>query len=71
MQIEAREILFIRQNSPRWLFGQVAKNVGKPLTRVKYHFYGLPTEYDQDVIDEARRLLKDACGLEYVPSEAV
>jgi len=68
MQIEAREVLFIRQNSPRWLFSQVAKNTGKTLSRVKYHFYGLLDDYDEDIITEARRLLKEACQIEYSPT---
>jgi hypothetical protein len=71
MQIEAREILFLRQNAPRWLFGQVAKNVNKPLNRVKYQFYGLPNNYDEDIIIEARRILKEVVGIVYNPDEVI
>ncbi len=68
MQIEAREILFIRQNKPSWLFKQVADNTGKTLARVRYNFYGMLEEHDEDVIQEARRLLKEACNIVYIPN---
>ena len=63
--VDAREILFIRQNAPRGLYRMVADNLGLKRHKVRNELNRLKEEYDEQIVTEARRLLKATKGLEY------
>lgn len=67
MKVDAREILFIRQNAPRNLMRFVAQNTSIPYTRVRNEFFTLKDDYDEKIVTEARRLLKAISNIEYTP----
>lgn len=67
MKVDAREILFIRQNAPRNLMRFVSDNTNIPYTKVRNEFFSLKDDYDQVIVIEARRLLKAISNIEYSP----
>lgn len=69
MQVDTREILFIRQNAPYGMMATIAKNIGMEYSKVRAEFYTLKTEYPDDLVIEARRLLEANTGLVYNPNE--
>lgn len=67
MRVDAREILFIRQNAPQGMFRTLANNTGIDYNRVRAEMYSLKEDYDEDIVIEARRLLEANTGLVYNP----
>lgn len=67
MKVDAREILFIRQNAPRNLMRFVAENTKTPYSKVRSEFFTLKDDYDETIVLEARRLLKAISNIEYTP----
>lgn len=69
MQVDTREMLFIRQNAPHGMMATLAKNIGMDYSKVRAEFYTLKTEYPDDLVTEARRLLVANTGLVYNPND--
>lgn len=67
MKVDPREILFIRQNCPRGLFTMISENTGIELIKVRNEFFSLKEEYPDEIVIEARRLLKVISNIEYRP----
>lgn len=65
MKVDAREILFIRQNAPHGMMKVVADNIGMPYSRVRTEIHTLKEDYPDELVIEARRLLTAMTGLEY------
>ena len=71
MQVDAREILFIRKNAPHGMFKTLANNIGMKYSKVRAEIFTLKEEYPDNLVKEARRLLKANTGLVYNPHEAL
>ena len=69
MQVDAREILFIRKNAPHGMLAQVARNIGWSRGKVMNELTTLKEDYTDSLIVEARRLLEANTGLVYNPNE--
>lgn len=69
MQVDAREILFIRKNAPHGMLATLARNIGWTRGKVMNELSTLKENYTDSLIIEARRLLKANTGLEYKPDE--
>lgn len=67
MRVDAREILFIRQNAPQGMLRTLANNTGLDYNRVRAEMYSLKEDYDEQIVIEARRLLEANTGLVYNP----
>ena len=67
MRVDAREILFIRQNAPHGMLRVIADNIGMAYSKVRTEFHTLKDEYPDDLVKEARRLLLANKGIEYNP----
>lgn len=67
MKVDAREILFIRQNAPRNLMRLVSDNTKIPYSKVRSEFFTLKEDYNDEMVIEARRLLKAISNIEYQP----
>jgi len=67
IKIDAREILFIKQNLPHGLLKILAININMDQQKVRNVFNNLRNEYPDDLVIEARRLLKETTGLVYNP----
>lgn len=65
MLIDAREILFIRQNCPRGMFRIISENTGIEYTKVRNEFFTLKDDYNETIVTEARRLLKSIYNIEF------
>lgn len=65
MKVDANEMLFIRENTPHGMMKTLADNIGMPYNKVRNEFSTLKTEWPDDLVIEARRLLKAVSGLEY------
>jgi len=70
MRVDAREILFIRQNAPQGMLRTLANNTGLEYNRVRAEMYSLKEDYDEQIVNEARRLLEANTGLVYKPEIA-
>lgn len=69
MTVDTREILFIRQNAPHGMIATLAKNIGMEYSKVRAELYTLKTDYPDELVTEARRLLKENTGLVFNPNE--
>lgn len=65
MIVDAREILFIRKNAPYGMMRVVATNTGFEYSQVRTELNSLKEEYDDKIVIESRRLLKEMTGLVY------
>lgn len=70
MRVDAREILFIRQNAPQGMIRTLANNVGIDYQKVRNELHTLKEEYPDAIVIEARRLLEANTGLVYEPTPA-
>lgn len=70
MKVDAREILFIRQNAPKGMIRTLADNIKMPYSKVRTEIHTLKEDYSDDLVNEARRLLFVMKGIEY-SSEAL
>lgn len=68
MRVDAREILFIRQNAPQGMIRTLANNVGIDYQKVRNELHTLKEEYPDVIVIEARRLLEANTGLVYNPT---
>lgn len=69
MQVDSREILFIRKNAPKGFIRTVANNVGLDYQQVRTELYSLKENYSDVVVLESRRLLEAMTGLVYNANE--
>lgn len=69
MKVDAREILFIRQNAPKGMMRVLADNIGLPYSRVRAEIHTLKEDYPDNLVNEARRLLLAMKGLEYTDQQ--
>jgi len=69
MQVDAREILFIRKNAPHGMFKTLANNIGMKYSKVRAEIFTLKEDYPDMLVNEARRLLEANTGLVYNPNE--
>ena len=67
MKVDAREILFIRQNAPVGMIRILANNINIPYTKVRNELRTLKEDYPDVLVIEARRLLEANTGLVYQP----
>lgn len=67
MKVDTRELMFIKQNAPRGMSRLVADNLGLPTIKVVNELRMLKDHYNDDIIIEARRLLKEIKGIVYNP----
>lgn len=67
MKVDAREILFIRQNAPVGMIRILANNINIPYGKVRNELHTLKEDYSDELVIEARRLLKANTGLVYKP----
>ena len=67
MKVDAREILFIRQNAPVGMIRTLANNINIPYGKVRNELHTLKEDYPDDLVIEARRLLEANTGLIYKP----
>lgn len=65
MKVEAAELAFIKDNSPKGLPRLIAENIGVSRSTVLNELSRLKDDYNEEIINEARRLLKAIKGLEY------
>ena len=65
MLVDAREMLYLRKNLPYGMVKVLAKNIGMDYLKARNEFMTLKEEYPDDLVTEARRLLKETTGLEY------
>lgn len=70
MVVDARELQFLRQNGPHNLAALVSKNVGVNRSSVNNELSRIKSDYNEVIINEARRLVKVINGVEYNPMEA-
>ncbi|MBS1519627.1 MAG: hypothetical protein JST50_01420 [Bacteroidetes bacterium] len=67
MKVDAREILFIRQNAPVGMIRTLANNINIPYAKVRNELHTLKEDYPDELVIEARRLLEANTGLVYQP----
>jgi len=65
MKVDARELVFIKQNAPSSLASLIAGNTGHNRSTVNNELARIKDEYNEDIITEARRLLKAIKGIEF------
>lgn len=65
MKVDANEMLFIKENMPHGMMKTLADNIGMEYNQVRNQFSTLKTEWPDELVIEARRLLKATKGLEY------
>lgn len=65
MKVDAREILFIRKNAPHGMMKTLSENTGMTYSKVRNEFATLKEDYPDELVNEARRLLKANKGIEY------
>lgn len=65
MIVDPNEILFIRKNAPHGMLRTLSNNIGMPYEELRKKFYILKNEWPDELVNEARRLLKANTGLEY------
>lgn len=70
MLVDPKEILFIRKNAPYGMVRTLANNTGLSYEKVRGELLTLKEEWPDELIIEARRLLKANTGLEYTPETA-
>lgn len=58
MEIEAGEIIQLREVAPKGIYGMIAKNLGIPRQKVMNELRSLKKEYDQDIAVELKRLVE-------------
>ena len=68
MKVDAREILFIRRNAPSGMIRTLAGNIRMGYSKVRNELHTLKEDYPDELVREARRLLKANTGLEYNPA---
>lgn len=71
MQVDVREILFIRNNAPHGMFVTLSKNIGMKYSKVRAEIFTLKEEYPEALVIEARRLLEANTGLVYYSAEVL
>lgn len=71
MRVEANEMQFIKENTPHGLMRILADNIGMDYNKVRNEFATLKTEWPDELVIEARRLLKATTGREYQPEKDV
>lgn len=71
MKVDPREILFIKDNAFRGMFRLVSTNINMPYDKVRNELASLKHEYPDDMVIEARRLLKEATGKEFSEPEVI
>lgn len=69
MIVEASEIIFIKKNFPHGMMRILADNIKWDYQKVRGVFNYIKDEVDDELITEARRLLKVNIGVEYKPTE--
>ena len=67
MQVDTRELMFIKQNAPRGMTRLVADNLGINNTKVINELRLIKDNYNDAIILETRRLLKDIKGVSFNP----
>ena len=65
MQVDARELQFIKVNAPKNLAGLISDNTGKNRSTINNELTRIKSDYDEEIINEARRLLKVIKGVEF------
>ena len=65
MQVDTRELMFIKQNAPRGMTRLVADNLGINNTKVINELRLIKDNYNDAIILETRRLLKEIKGLSF------
>lgn len=65
MKVDAREILFIKENAPHGFIAILAKKMNMKRSRVRSQLYLTKEDYPDDLIIQARHLLKETEGIEY------
>lgn len=65
MIVDARELIFIKKNAPFGMLRTLSENIGMEYSKVRAAFYYIKDEVSDDLMVEARRLLKENTGLVY------
>lgn len=65
MKVDARELVFLRENGPSNFSALISDNIGINRSTVNNELSRIKDNYNPVVINEARRLLKAIKGLEY------
>jgi len=67
MQVDTRELMFIKQNAPRGMTRLVADRLGISTIKVINELRLVKDNYNDAIILETRRLLKDIKGVSFNP----
>lgn len=67
MTVDSHEISFIKNNAPYGMLKTLSRNIGMDYQKVRTMFISIREDYPDDMIIEARRLLKANTGLEFKP----
>ncbi|RKD18981.1 hypothetical protein BCY91_13980 [Pelobium manganitolerans] len=65
MKVDARELVFIRDNAPKNFAALISDTTGVPRSTVNNELSRIKRSYNEEVIKEARRLLKVIKGIAY------
>ncbi len=65
MIVDPKEILFIRKHAPYGMLKIISNNINMTYDELRKQFYMLKDEWPDELVLEARRLLKANTGLEY------
>lgn len=68
MVVDARELVFLRKNGPTNLAALVSEKTGVKRSSVNNELSRIKSDYNEAVINEARRLVKAINGVEFHPA---
>lgn len=71
MKVDVLELDFLRKNGPSNFVALISDNTGVNRSTVNNELSRIKDNYNEIVINEARRLLKAIKGLEYIPESPV
>lgn len=65
MKVDARELVFLKENGPQNMAAMISEKTGVNRSSVNNELSRIKSEYNEIVIAEARRLVKAFNGVEF------